>query len=82
MLWIANKASNTFVWTFAFTLLVCMLVPTFGVTLSVFKGSLEVDESEDLAVGRFSGTMFTLGLRQLFLFLFLKWLHICHPMLG
>jgi Na+/H+ antiporter NhaD/arsenite permease-like protein len=40
-----------------------MLVPTFLASkLSVFKGSLEVDDSEDQAVGRFSGTMLYLGL--------------------
>lgn len=64
MLWIANKVSTPHL--FGYLLLpslVCMLVPTFLASkLSVFKGSLEVDDSEDQAVGRFSGTMLYLGL--------------------
>ena len=64
MLWIANKVSTPHL--FGYLLLpslVCMLVPTFLASrLSVFKGSLEVKESEDQVVGRFSGTMLYLGL--------------------
>ena len=40
-----------------------MLVPTFLASrLSIFKGSLEVDDNDKQAVGRFSGTMLYLGL--------------------
>jgi len=64
MLWIANKVSTPHL--FGYLLLpsfVCMLVPAFFASrLSIFKGSLEVDDSEDQAVGRFSGTMLYLGL--------------------
>ena len=64
MLWIANKVSTPHL--FGYLLLpslVCMLTPTFLASrLSVFKGSLEVDDSEDPAVSRFSGTMLYLGL--------------------
>ena len=64
MLWIANKVSTPHL--FGYLLLpslVCMLAPTFLASrLSVFKGSLEVDDSEDPAVSRFSGTMLYLGL--------------------
>lgn len=64
MLWIANKVSTPHL--FGYLLLpslVCMLAPTFLASrLSVFKGSLEVDDSEDPAVSRFSGKMLYLGL--------------------
>lgn len=65
MLWIANKVSTPYL--FGYLLLpslACMLVPTFLASrLSVFKGSLEVDDdNDDQVVGRFSGTMLYLGL--------------------
>jgi Na+/H+ antiporter NhaD/arsenite permease-like protein len=64
MLWIANKVSTPHL--FGYLLLpslVCMLVPTFLASrLSIFKGSLEVDDNDKQAVGRFSGTMLYLGL--------------------
>ena len=64
MLWIADKVStiNLFVYLLLPSL-ACMLVPTFLASrLSVFKGSLEVDDSHDEPVGRFSRTMLYLGL--------------------
>ena len=64
MLWIADKVStiNLFVYLLLPSL-ACMLVPTFLASrLSVFKGSLEVDENHDEAVGRFSRLMLYLGL--------------------
>ncbi len=64
MLWIADKVSTPHL--FGYLLLpslVCMLVPTFLASrLSVFKGNLEVDDSDDQPAGRFSGTMLYLGL--------------------
>jgi len=64
MLWIADKVStiNLFVYLLLPSL-ACMLVPTFLASrLSVFKGSLEVDENHDEPVGRFSRLMLYLGL--------------------
>jgi len=64
MLWIADKVStiNLFVYLLLPSM-VCMLVPTFLASrLSVFKGSLEVDDSHEEPVGRFSRTMLYLGL--------------------
>jgi Na+/H+ antiporter NhaD/arsenite permease-like protein len=64
MLWIADKVSTTHL--FGYLLLpslACMLVPTYLASrLSVFKGNLEVDDTEQEAPGRFSGTMLYLGL--------------------
>jgi len=64
MLWIADKVSTPRL--FGYLLLpslACMLLPTFLASrLSVFKGNLEVDQSQDLAPGRFSSTMLYLGL--------------------
>ena len=64
MLWIADKVSTPLL--FGYLLLpslACMLLPTFLASrLSVFKGNLEVDQSQDLAPGRFSSTMLYLGL--------------------
>ena len=64
MLWIADKVStiNLFVYLLLPSL-ACMLVPTFLASrLSVFKGSMEVDDSHEDPTGRFSGTMLYLGL--------------------
>lgn len=64
MLWIADKVStiNLFVYLLLPSL-ACMLVPTFLASrLSVFKGSLEVDDSHEEPVGRFSRLMLYLGL--------------------
>ena len=64
MLWIADKVStiNLFVYLLLPSL-ACMLVPTFLASrLSVFKGSLEVDDSHEEPVGRFSRLMLCLGL--------------------
>ncbi|MGB0186372.1 MAG: sodium:proton antiporter NhaD [Flavobacteriaceae bacterium] len=64
MLWIADKVSTPHL--FGYLLLpslACMLVPTFLASrLSVFKGSLEVDDSHEEPVGRFSRLMLYLGL--------------------
>jgi Na+/H+ antiporter NhaD/arsenite permease-like protein len=64
MLWIADKVST--IHLFGYLLLpslACMLVPTFLASrLSVFKGSLEVDDSHEEPVGRFSRLMLYLGL--------------------
>lgn len=64
MLWIADKVTTPYL--FGYLLLpslVCMLVPTFLASrLEVFKGSLEVNESDDEPMGKFSGTMLYLGL--------------------
>ena len=64
MLWIADKVSTPRL--FGYLLLpslACMLLPTFLASrLSVFKGNLEVDQSQDLAPWRFSSTMLYLGL--------------------
>jgi len=64
MLWIANKVSTPHL--FGYLLLpslACMLAPTFLASrLQVFKGSLEVNKSEDEPAGKFSSTMLYLGL--------------------
>ena len=63
MLWIADKVStiNLFVYLLLPSL-ACMLVPTFLASrLYVFKGSLEVDDSREEPVGRFSRLMLYLG---------------------
>lgn len=64
MLWIGDKVSTgkLFIYLFIPSLL-CMVVPTFIASLlKPFKGELELQESNDKHISKFSSTMLFLGL--------------------
>ena len=64
MLWIGKKVSTGHLVGYLFVpSLLCMAVPTFIASfLPIFKGNLEIEEVEDGAKSKFSGTMLYLGL--------------------
>ena len=64
MLWIGDKVSTSKLFAYLFIpSLLCMVVPTFIASfLQPFKGTLELQESEDKPKNKFSSTMLFLGL--------------------
>ena len=64
MLWIGNKVSTGHLFVYLFLpSLACMVVPTFIATfLPVFKGNLDIEDTDDKPKSRFSATMLYLGL--------------------
>lgn len=84
MLWIANKVSTPHL--FGYLLLpslVCMIVPTFLASrLEVFKGNLEVKDTENRPAGKFSATMLYLGLSAIIFVPIFKMITHLPPYVG
>jgi Na+/H+ antiporter NhaD/arsenite permease-like protein len=64
MLWIGKKVSTDHLFVYLFLpSLVCMALPSFIASfLPVFKGELEIEETDDKPKSKFSSTMLYLGL--------------------
>lgn len=64
MLWIANKVSApSLIEHVLIPSILCFAVPTFIASrMKIFKGNVEVDESQETGSHKFSSTMFYLGL--------------------
>ena len=84
MLWIAKKVSTDHLFVYLFVpSLICMALPSFIASfLPVFKGDLDVEETDDKPKSKFSSTMLYLGLGAIVFVPFFKMITHLPPYVG